>query len=126
MVIAELDMRPVGWLQWYRLGDEPAYAPGLDLDPAAVGIDMSIGEPDLVGHGLGRRLLRSLIDQVVPSAAGSPPEIFIDPDPANHRAIRCYRAVGFVPTGHVLADPEHPGGQRLLMRLGSPPGRYAP
>lgn len=120
MVIAELDGRPFGWLQWYRLGDEPEYALELDLDPAAVGIDMSIGEPDLVGRGLGRRTLRGLIEQVVRPAAPDLTDVFIDPDPANERAIRCYRAVGFVPTGDLLADPEHPGGQRLLMRRSVP------
>ena len=58
--------------------------------------------------------------EVVRPALPDMTDVFIDPDPTNERAIRCYRAVGFVPTGDLLADPEHPGGQRLLMRLDSP------
>jgi aminoglycoside 6'-N-acetyltransferase len=56
LLIAELDARPIGMLQRYRIADNPDYQRA--LDPAgpprpAAGIDYLIGEPDLTGRGLG-------------------------------------------------------------------------
>jgi aminoglycoside 6'-N-acetyltransferase len=56
LLIAELDGRPIGMLQHYRLADNPGYERA--LDPAggprpAAGLDYLIGEPELTGHGLG-------------------------------------------------------------------------
>ena len=117
MLVAEVGGRPVGWLAWYRLGDEPDYAPGLDLPDDAVAADLAIGDPDLLGRGLGRTMLGTWLGDVVAPLAPPAPAAFIDPDPMNGRAVECYRALGFEPTGPLLPDPHHPDGLRLLMRL---------
>jgi aminoglycoside 6'-N-acetyltransferase len=56
LLIAELDGRPIGMLQRYRLADNPDYERALEPVGAphpAAGLDYLIGEPDLTGRGLG-------------------------------------------------------------------------
>jgi aminoglycoside 6'-N-acetyltransferase len=56
LLIAELEGRPIGMLQRYRVADNPDYERALEPAGAprpAAGIDYLIGEPDLTGRGLG-------------------------------------------------------------------------
>jgi aminoglycoside 6'-N-acetyltransferase len=56
LLIAELDGRPIGMLQRYRLADNPDYERALEPAGAprpAAGIDYLIGESRLTGRGLG-------------------------------------------------------------------------
>lgn len=103
--------RPFGFVQCYTVGDEPTYAPGLDLDPAAVGIDLYIGEPAYLGRGLGRRMLERFVDEIV-LADPAVPYALIDPDVGNERAIRTYRRAGFTR----IAEIERDGEAVVLMR----------
>jgi len=52
MFIAVVDGRDVGYVQRYLLDDYPEWATGLGITDAA-GIDYLIGEPDMVGTGVG-------------------------------------------------------------------------
>jgi aminoglycoside 6'-N-acetyltransferase len=51
LYLIRLDGRPIGQLQCYRIGDHPDYGAQLSLDRAAIGIDLFIGEPELIGRG---------------------------------------------------------------------------
>jgi len=62
------------------------------LPTGSRGIDLYIGEPDMLGHGHGSALLRQHCDRLF--AAGVP-AIGTDPNPANARAIRAYEKAGF-------------------------------
>jgi aminoglycoside 6'-N-acetyltransferase len=56
LLIAELDGRPIGMLQRYRLADNPEYERALEpagVPSSAAGLDYLIGDPDLTGRGLG-------------------------------------------------------------------------
>jgi aminoglycoside 6'-N-acetyltransferase-1b/aminoglycoside 6'-N-acetyltransferase-2 len=88
------------------LGDEPfAYAQSYvaagagdgwwedENDPGVRGIDQSIGRPELLGIGLGTRLVRALVDLLFSDPDVT--QIQTDPAPNNHRAIRCYEKAGF-------------------------------
>ena len=46
LYVIELDGRPIGVLQSYRIDDHPEYAAQLALGRPAFGIDLFIGEPD--------------------------------------------------------------------------------
>jgi len=120
MTVILLDDRPVGWLEWYWLRDHLDYAEGLELPPDGLGVDLAVGEPAALGAGVGRAALAHLCAVVVPAEAPTARHVFIDPDPANQRAIRCYTAAGFTPTGDLLPDPAAPGATRLLLRLDLP------
>jgi aminoglycoside 6'-N-acetyltransferase len=77
-LIVELDGRPIGYLQSYdpHLEDDHPYR---DQPFGTLGIDVTIGIPELVGKGHGSRFIAQ----------------FIDPDPSNLRAIRAYEKAGF-------------------------------
>jgi aminoglycoside 6'-N-acetyltransferase len=65
--ICYLGDRPIGYVQAYRLADEPAWQATVaaalgDLD--AVGIDYLIGEVDLVGRGNGSAMIEAFVASV--------------------------------------------------------------
>jgi AacA4 family aminoglycoside N(6')-acetyltransferase len=64
-----------------------------ETDPGVRGIDQSIGEPELLGKGLGTQLVRALGDMLLADPAVT--RLQTDPDPRNLRAIRCYEKAGF-------------------------------
>jgi RimJ/RimL family protein N-acetyltransferase len=95
-----LDGRPVGYIQcWYIgphqtdewTGDNPWL---LELPADSVGVDLSIGEPDLVSRGIGTAALKTFIAML---RAEGHANIVIDPDPKNERAVRAYTKAGFCP-----------------------------
>lgn len=59
MMIVHHAGRDIGYAQLYRVGDLPTPEPA---DPDAVGLDYVIGEDDLIGRGIGTRLIAALVD----------------------------------------------------------------
>ncbi|ESZ61165.1 acetyltransferase [Mesorhizobium sp. C120A] len=90
-LIVELDGRPIAYLQSYdpHLEDGHPYA---DQPFGTLGIDLSIGVPDLVGRGHGSAIVRQFVEQLFEEGA---PRVIIDPHPDNGRAIRAYEKAGF-------------------------------
>ena len=115
--IMEIEGVPVGFVQWYRVADEAEWFPGLTIPTGTVAVDIAIGDPEYVGKGHGRRLLLEFVHHVLRAAAPDSPEVWIDPNPRNERAVRAFRAAGFADTGLDLPDPQHPGEVRRLMRM---------
>ncbi|HUY99366.1 MAG TPA: GNAT family N-acetyltransferase [Thermomicrobiaceae bacterium] len=107
--------RPIGYIQTYRIADEPEYARALDLSESSAGIDLYIGEDAYRWRGLGPEILRRFLVEVV----FADPEIescVIGPEPANVSAIRSYEKAGFRYL-KTVAVPDEPEGEYLL-RLG--------
>ncbi|WP_024514970.1 GNAT family N-acetyltransferase [Bradyrhizobium sp. Tv2a-2] len=102
--VVEADGRAFAYLQCYDL---TAWNSGFGEQPDGTrGIDLFIGEPDMIGHGsalIGRFVQDQLRNGV--------PRIVTDPDPANARAIRAYEKAGFA-TDRTVATPDGPA---LLM-----------
>jgi len=90
----------IGYIQYYR------------ADAGEVGVDMFIGEPDLVGRGVGTSMLCAFLGLV--AQREHPRTVIVDPDPRNGRAIRCYTKAGFLPVATIANDDGHPA---LIMRL---------
>jgi aminoglycoside 6'-N-acetyltransferase len=90
-LVIELDGKPIGYLQSYdpHLEDDHPYQ---DQPFGTLGIDISIGDPTLVGIGHGSAIIRQFVDTLF---AEGTPRVVIDPDPANIRAIRAYEKAGF-------------------------------
>lgn len=104
--IVHLDDRPLGYLQCYRMSE---WHEGFGPQPAGTrGLDQFIGEPDLVGCGLGSAFIRSFTDDLFKSGI---PRVVLDPRPDNARAIRAYEKAGFIGERVV----ETPDGPALLM-----------
>jgi len=88
-----LGARPVGYLCWQRPPPEELAAAGLgDLPADLIDVDILIGEPDLVGRGIGPQALTLLLDQL--RAAGWT-SVGLAAAAANPRARRAYEKAGF-------------------------------
>lgn len=90
----------LGYIQVWAIGPHqtPEWTdenPWLMALPAnAVGIDLSVSDPERLSKGVGSRVLRAFAERV--QSAGHR-FIIIDPDPANGRAVAAYRKAGFRP-----------------------------
>jgi aminoglycoside 6'-N-acetyltransferase len=107
-----VDGRPVGLIQSYRLADHPEWEELVQVGPGAAGLDLFIGEEDLIGRGLGPQVLSEFASRVV----------FADPElhavvatveEANRRSWRAFEKAGF---RHVR-DVEEGGLPHRLLRL---------
>jgi aminoglycoside 6'-N-acetyltransferase len=97
---------PFGYLQCYDLSQ---WDTGLGPQPQGTrGIDLFIGEPNMIGRGHGSALIRCFVEDLLQKGL---PRIVTDPDPENARAIRGYEKAGFEKHGLV----ETPDGPALLM-----------
>ena len=97
---------PFAYLQCYDL---TAWNSGFGQHPPGTrGIDLFIGEADMIERGHGSALLRCFADDRLRKGA---PRMVTDPDPANGRAIRAYQKAGFEKDRMV----ETPDGPALLM-----------
>ena len=111
MLMVELGGRPVGFCQWYRHEDIPATDAAVGV-PRAAGIDYCIGEADLIGHGVGPRLIRTLVDTVVAPAVPDLDTVVGAPAARNQRSIRALEKAGFVRRGLAVEPRE---GYELLV-----------
>jgi len=104
--IVSMTGHPFGYLQCYDL---TAWNSGFGAQPQGTrGIDLFIGEPDMIERGHGSALIRAFVDGRLQNGA---PRIVTDPDPTNHRAIRAYEKAGFERDRMV----DTPDGPALLM-----------
>jgi len=90
-LIVELDGKPIAYLQSYDPHMEDGH-PYADQPFGTLGIDLSIGPPELIGLGHGTAIVRQFVADLFEEGA---PRVIIDPNPANGRAIRAYEKAGF-------------------------------
>jgi RimJ/RimL family protein N-acetyltransferase len=116
-VLATYDGRPIGLLQWVRLGDYPEESRAYEVDdPDAVNIDVLIGEPAYARRGLGAPMVLRFLDEIVFAADERFELCVIDPERENTAAIRAYEKAGFTFVRTVL-DPEDGKTPLHLMEL---------
>jgi aminoglycoside 6'-N-acetyltransferase len=111
--LALIDSRPVGMLQHYRIGDDPEYAAALALGEDAIGVDLFIGEVELIGRGHGPAMLRQFLREIAFPFHGIDVCV-IGPSVQNIAAIRAYEKAGF----RALREVDVPGepDREFLMR----------
>lgn len=114
--IITLDGAPVGYIQYWHIGhhqnevwirENPWLA---ELPADAVGVDLSIGEPELLSRGVGSAALVAFVRMLRDEGRET---IIIDPDPANARAVKAYRKAGFRPIPELIGRT----GDSLIMRF---------
>jgi aminoglycoside 6'-N-acetyltransferase len=107
--IFSLDSVPAGYIQYWFIGlhqieewtkDNPWL---MELPSDALGVDLSIGEPENLSKGLGSAVLRQFVDGLYEKGYKN---IVIDPDPLNARAVRAYEKAGFKPVPHLKSRKE--------------------
>lgn len=106
--------QPIGYIQTYLIRDYPDYGRHLDLDEDAAGVDLFIGDADYVHKGLGPRILRRFLADIVFASPGIT-SCVVGPEPGNKAAIRAYEKAGFryLRTVQIPGEPE----PEALMRI---------
>ncbi len=92
-LIAEIDGRPIGFLQIIDPAPEESHYWG-SIGPGFRAIDIWIGESEFLGKGHGTEMMRQALARCFADA--SVHSVLIDPLTTNTRAIRFYRKLGFV------------------------------
>lgn len=95
------------------IADEPWVR---DQAPGTLGVDITIGRPDLLGKGLGSQTVRAFCQMLFDEGA---PRLIIDPDASNLRAVRAYEKAGFSPFD-TFTNPD--GSVTQLMEMFPPEG----
>lgn len=112
MWVVEANGRSVGFVQDYLISDYPEFAL-LTPDPAAIGLDYAIGEPEWVGRGLGTRLVWEWMLRArrrFPDAAS----YFAAPDHRNEASLRVLDKAGFV-RGTWFDEPQGDGSTETMV-----------
>jgi aminoglycoside 6'-N-acetyltransferase len=88
------DRAPVGYLCWQEPPEEELEAADLtDLPSALADIDILVGEPELLGQGIGSRALELLLSRL--RRESSVAFAGLGTSVSNTNAIRCYEKAGF-------------------------------
>ncbi len=103
--VVHYENRPMGLMQWCRLGDFPDVQGFYFVeDPDAANCDVIIGEAVLAHRGLGAPMIRRFLQEIV-FADARVTTCIIDPERENAIAIRAYEKAGF----RFLRDVEDDG-----------------
>lgn len=111
LFIIELDARPIGMIQRYRIADYPEWRDAMtmiEVPDEALGFDYLIGEEDLTNRGIGTALLARFVTKAwteMPAATS----VIIDVDPANRPSWRVLERAGFRRVWEgVMQQPDEP------------------
>jgi len=112
-----VDGVPVGYVRWQVPAREELDAAGLhELSDDIVDIDIAIGEADLLGRGIGSRVLSILRDRLTRDGGST---VMLATSVDNARAVRAYEKAGFV-RRRQFVDTD--GGSYWLMVSDATPG----
>lgn len=111
--IVELAGRPIGYIQLYpwTVDAEAARELGISVGPDSWGLDVFVGEQDLVDRGFGTRVVRVACEYLEQERGAE--EVVLLTEAINTRAQRAYEKAGFV-KDHQVRDHDTRGGERVL------------
>ena len=119
MWVAQVDGRDVGMVQDYRVGDHADYAEKT-RDPEAAAFDYLIGDPDLVGRGIGTRIVGQFLRERLRPAYPDAPRFLLWPADEDlypfPRGLECARSHVVAILDPLLDRPERIGARPLTMR----------
>jgi aminoglycoside 6'-N-acetyltransferase len=107
--------RPAGFIQTYLVSDHPGWDEIVQVGTGVAGVDLMIGEPDLVGRGLGPEVLAAFARDVV-FADPATVAVVATVEERNRRSWRAFEKAGF----RYVRDVEENGLPHRLMRLDRP------
>ncbi|MGI8743426.1 MAG: GNAT family N-acetyltransferase [Bryobacteraceae bacterium] len=103
---------PVGFIQWYRWADYPEHSLQLEAAPDSAGIDLAIGEKDLIGCGLGTQAICQFIQEGI-FQDSSISSVIADPEERNAQSIGAFKKAGFV-SGKLVQLLGEPFSRRVV------------
>jgi aminoglycoside 6'-N-acetyltransferase len=92
--VIEISGRSVGMIQTYRLSDNPEYETAVGVKDAA-GVDLFIGEKELLGKGLGKAVVSKFVKDVGWPTYSEVLRYMAGPSVRNVRSRRTFEAAGF-------------------------------
>ena len=107
-----VDGRPAGIIQTYLVAESPDWEEIVGAERGLAGVDLLIGEEELVGRGLGPEVLRAFAREVVFARPATHACVATVEEP-NRRSWRAFEKAGF---RHVR-DVEEDGLPHRLLRL---------
>ena len=110
--VIEVDGRPIGMIQTYLVSDYPKWEQVVQVGAGVAGVDLMIGEVDLIGQGLGPAVLVQFARDVVFARPGTDAAV-ATVEEANRRSWRAFEKAGF----RYVRDVEEEGIPHRLMRL---------
>jgi len=113
-----VDERAAGMIETYLVSDHPEWEAIVQVGEGVAGVDLLIGEPALIGAGLGPRVLAEFAEKIV-FARPDTQACVATVDEANRRSWRAFEKAGF----RYIRDVEEDGRPHRLMRLDR---RYPP
>ena len=97
-------------IQTYQWRDWPKEAERVGAQPDEAGIDYLIGDPALIGRGIGPEMIRAFIAKVIGPDLGLRTNVAV----ANERSWRCLEKLGFVRDPETRMVPDEVGPQYVL------------
>jgi aminoglycoside 6'-N-acetyltransferase len=125
--LALLDGRPVGLIQYSRFADYPEYIDELigllEVPDESVTIDYFVGEPDLIGIGIGSAMIREFVARiwrVNPLA----PCVIVAVNSANEASWRALLRADFRLVARGELEPDNPIDDRMheILQIDRPAG----
>jgi aminoglycoside 6'-N-acetyltransferase len=113
-----VDGRPVGMIETYLVSNHPEWEAIVQVGEGVAGVDLLIGKADLVGRGLGPRVLTEFAEKIV-FARPETHACVAAVDEENRRSWRAFEKAGF----RYVRDVEEDGRPHRLLRLDR---RYPP
>jgi aminoglycoside 6'-N-acetyltransferase len=86
--------RPIGYIQMFNVHDWPKFEEIIGHGKETMCVDMYIGEKDYMGQGLGSKMLKIFLQQILFQVDGILTCI-VCPDEKNTDGIRTYEQLGF-------------------------------
>ena len=105
--IVRVDDRDAGYAQVYPVSAFPDYAAAIDGAAGIAGIDLFIGELELVHRGLGTRIVQRFVEEIVFAREGVEACV-AGPTEGDEEAIRVFEKAGFAPWKRVQLEGKPP------------------
>jgi aminoglycoside 6'-N-acetyltransferase len=128
-LLALVDGQPVGLVQRCRWQDYPddleelatGSAGRIDVPPGALSVDYLLGSPDVIGRGLGPRVIRAACEEAWATYADAP-AVIVPVAAENRRSWRALEKAGFRRVGEADLEPDNPVDDRrhVVYRLDRP------
>lgn len=112
--IVLMNNHPIGYVQHYKVTDYPWPNQNLSkqIIHQAAGMDVFIGEENLLGKGIGQRLIQAFIKNKIWPLFNY---CIVDPDIRNVAAIQCYEKLGF--QQHALINTQDALNASVTLKL---------